>query len=107
MVKDIYTGSTNSKLSTTASFTAIGNTLYFIARSGSTTDYELWKSDGTAAGTVLVKDIYPGTTSSNPANLLAIGNILYFSASDPTNGQELWKSDGTTSGTVMVKDIYV
>ena len=37
----------------------VNGTLFFAAttrRNG----YELWKSDGTAAGTVLVKDIWPG-----------------------------------------------
>ena len=36
--------------------TAVGNTLYFEANDG-TNGYELWKSDGTASGTVMVKDI--------------------------------------------------
>ena len=85
--------------------TAVGNTLYFVANDG-TYGYELWKSDGTAAGTVMVKDIYSGSSSSSPYYLTAVGNTLYFRANDGTNGYELWKSDGTASGTVMVKDIY-
>jgi ELWxxDGT repeat protein len=65
----------------------------------------LWKSDGTALGTVMVKDIYSGSGSGTPDSLTAVGNTLYFRADDGTNGVELWKSDGTASGTVMVKDI--
>ena len=65
----------------------------------------MWKSDGTASGTVMVKDIKSGSSSSSPNYLTAIGNTLYFVANDGTNGAELWKSDGTASGTVMVKDI--
>ena len=42
--------------------TAVGNTLYFQAYDG-TNGIELWKSDGTAAGTVMVKDIYSGSSS--------------------------------------------
>ena len=134
--------------------TAVGNTLYFQAYDG-TNGYELWKSDGTASGTVMVKehcpravatvfpltsqplatpsisqpkmeptwetncgramelpsgtvmvkDISSGSGSSSPSYLTAVGNTLYFQASDGTNGDELWKSDGTASGTVMVKDI--
>ncbi|MEB3831575.1 ELWxxDGT repeat protein, partial [Phormidium sp. CCY1219] len=69
-----------------------------------TNGFELWKSDGTAAGTVLVKDIRSGSGSSNPSNLTNINGTLYFGADDGTNGFELWKSDGTAAGTVLVKD---
>jgi ELWxxDGT repeat protein len=84
--------------------TASGSTLYFVASDG-TNGRELWKSDGTANGTVMVKDIYPGTSGSYPNGMAVIGSTLYFLANDGTNGRELWKSDGTTNGTVMVKDI--
>src|SRR5580704_11931564 len=66
---------------------------------------ELWKSDGTAAGTVMVKDIDPGSDGSFPNSLTNVNGTLYFSADDGTDGFELWKSDGTAAGTVMVKDI--
>nr|WP_304608947.1 ELWxxDGT repeat protein [Planktothrix sp. FACHB-1365] len=66
----------------------------------------MWKSDGTAAGTVLVKDISPSLSNSNPGNLTNINGTLYFQAYDGTNGTELWKSDGTAAGTVLVKDIW-
>ena len=84
--------------------TAVGNTLYFEAGDG-TNGNELWKSDGTASGTMMVKDIRSGGTGSYPSRLTAVGNTLYFGANDGINGYELWKSDGTASGTVMVKDI--
>jgi len=67
---------------------------------------ELWKSDGTAAGTVMVKDLYLGSVSSNPANLTDVDGTLFFTAYDDTHGTELWKSDGSEAGTVLVKDIY-
>ena len=41
---------------------------------------ELWRSDGTRAGTELVLDINPGSASSNPAELIVVGNRLYFTA---------------------------
>jgi ELWxxDGT repeat protein len=66
---------------------------------------ELWKTDGTSAGTVLVKDINPGSNSSNPQYLTPVGPVLYFTADDGVSGIELWKTDGTAAGTVQVKDI--
>ena len=85
-------------------------TLFFSADDG-VTRRELWKSDGTAAGTVLVKDIQPGTGrygypySSRPDQLTAVRGRLFFTADDGEHGRELWKSDGTAAGTVLVKDI--
>src|SRR5262249_18436363 len=78
---------------------------------------ELWKSDGTAKGTVLLKDINPGSgspwpggptqpNSSYPMNLTAFQGAVYFSAGDAAHGVELWKSDGTAKGTVLLKGIW-
>ncbi|MCX8037089.1 MAG: Ig-like domain-containing protein [Candidatus Sumerlaeia bacterium] len=66
---------------------------------------ELWKTDGTAAGTVLIKDIYPGESGSNPYNTVLWNGNVYFFAEHPTYGTELWKTDGTAAGTQLVKDI--
>jgi ELWxxDGT repeat protein len=82
----------------------VGNTLYFTATTES--GNELYKSNGTVGGTVLVKDIYAGAGSSNPAFLVDVNGTLYFSATNGTHGKELWKSNGTAAGTVMVKDIF-
>ena len=62
----------------------IGNTLYFSADDG-IYGHNLWKSDGTASGTVMVKDINSGSSSS-PMYLTAVGNTLYFNAADGTEG---------------------
>ena len=82
----------------------INGTVYF-ATEDATSGRELWKTDGTAPGTSLVKDINPGGAHSNPEQLTAVGSTLFFTAFEPTGGRELWKSDGTTAGTVRVKDI--
>lgn len=53
----------------------------------------------------LIKDINPGSGSSNICYLTRVNNTLFFAANNGTHGMELWKSDGTTAGTMMVKDI--
>ena len=66
---------------------------------------ELWKSDGTPEGTVLLKDIDPGPAGSEPGDLVTIGGLTYFSADDFVHGRELWRTDGTRVGTVLVRDV--
>ncbi|HEX7184793.1 MAG TPA: ELWxxDGT repeat protein [Thermoanaerobaculia bacterium] len=66
---------------------------------------ELWSSDGTVAGTTLVRDIFPGPHSSKPAWLTVASDRLFFAANDGVHGVELWETDGTTAGTRMVQDI--
>lgn len=86
--------------------------MYFIA-DDSLHGNEIWESDGTAAGTQMVKDIFPVADSSSISgqyytneNFLLVGNKIYFPANDGTgNGIELWSTDGTSTGTQMVKDI--
>lgn len=68
-------------------------------------DYELWKSDGTAEGTVLVNDIGSDAKWGDPAEFVALGSWLYFSAEDVDTGRELWRTDGTTAGTHQVVDL--
>ena len=79
---------------------------HLLHRNDITHGNELWKSDGTAGGTVMVKDINPGALGSNPSSLTVVGSTLFFAATDGVHGPELWKSDGTAAGTVMVKDVY-
>jgi ELWxxDGT repeat protein len=86
-------------------FTSVNGTLFFTADDG-TSGRELWKSDGTEAGTVKVKDIRSGSISGSPHSLTNVNGTLFFSANDGVQGAELWKSDGTTAGTVPVKLIH-
>ncbi len=103
LVKDIHTKSA-VRDSLPRQLVRIGATVYFVATTGPH-GTEIWKTDGSDAGTVVVKDIVPGSVSSFPDGLTVVGNTLYFSAFGPTAGRELYKTDGTTAGTVLVKDI--
>jgi ELWxxDGT repeat protein len=81
---------------------AINGTLFF-----STSGGELWKTDGTASGTQLVKDLDPmGMSTDGPVGMTNFNGQLYFLSDDPSNNlTALWKSDGTDAGTVLVKDL--
>jgi len=84
-------------------FTAVNNTLYF-KFNDEVNGQELWKSDGTEAGTVMVKDIGSDNYSA-PSQLREMKGTLYFWFADngtPTNSG-LYKTDGTSAGTVLVK----
>jgi ELWxxDGT repeat protein len=80
--------------------------LYFDSRHP-ITGHELWISDGTIAGTQLLRNIATETRTqpSEPRHLFAHGGILYFTANDGISGRELWRSDGTPGGTQLVLDI--
>lgn len=81
--------------------TALNGRIYFSAGDAlSGFGNELWTSDGTPAGTLLVDDINPGAANSSPQFLTAFAGKLYFSA-DGGHGAALWASDGTAAGTTQ------
>lgn len=86
-----------------ANFYTSGSLLYFSATDG-TNGKELWITDGTAAGTQMLKNINP-TADSAPSEFFGFNGKVYFQANDGTNGNELWVTDGTAAGTVLLIDI--
>jgi ELWxxDGT repeat protein len=115
MVKDIAPGVVSftdpffnyysyPRSSSPSELTNVNGTLYFTANNG-TNGVELWKSNGTAAGTVAVKDIRSGEVGAYPSELTNVSGTLYFKADDNSTGDELWRSDGSVAGTLLVKDI--
>ena len=66
---------------------------------------ELWKSDGTPAGTVPTGVSFSVPTPDDvPASLTVMGGRLLFAATDERLGRELWVSDGTPEGTAPASD---
>jgi ELWxxDGT repeat protein len=90
--RTITTGSLRTADSNPTCLLPVGNSLYYIATTGG--KQGLWKSDGTAVGTVRLSDAF---TVACP---LSINGAIFFFLN---NG--LWKTDGTTGGTVHVTDL--
>jgi ELWxxDGT repeat protein len=86
-----------------SAMSAVDDILYFTTWQPAT-GVELWRSDGTEEGTVVVRDIVLNG-DAHPADLLAYAGTLFLSAWDLQHGRELWQTDGTEDGTVVVADL--
>lgn len=110
LLKDVLPGEAsafeNGFSSTPPLFCVFNNELYFVPEA-SENGKELWKTDGTTSGTVMLKDINPGPCGSDITELEVNDGYLYFNANDGVHGKELWRTDGTSEGTVMVYDLQL
>ncbi len=89
-------------------FRAIRGRLYFKAHDP-IFGWEPWTSDGTEAGTHLLKDVRLGLEGSDPQHFTDVDGTVFFVASG-TTPKEIWKTDGTQAGTVKVRatvSVYV
>jgi ELWxxDGT repeat protein len=99
----------NSSIQRARYFKIYNNRLYFVAYNNAS-GVELWSTDGTVAGTSLLKDINPGTANAfndqlYDPHLTLFNNKLFFVANDGVHGYELWSTDGNEVGTTLFKDI--
>jgi len=78
--------------------TDVKGALYFLVQYGVDLPRELWRSDGTEGGTVMVKRV-DAAGQAGLGDLTAFKGKLYFIA----QGDDLWRSDGTPEGTTLVK----
>jgi ELWxxDGT repeat protein len=104
MVKDILPGTGDGAAEFYELTTCVMNGILYFRGNDGVTGTELWRSDGTSAGTYMVKDLYPGNYNSTIGYLTTVGNLVYFTAS---TGSTLWKTDGTTAGTIAIMGFNV
>ena len=81
----------------------IGGMLFFSAvddQSGPGADPVLWRSDGTAAGTIRLVDREP----RYPGEVTEFNGRAVFAGYQEATGQEIWASDGTPEGTVLIAE---
>lgn len=74
----------------------VGNDLILFADDG-TTGIEVWMSDGTEAGTFLLRDVAPGSSGCEPEQFTACDGKVFFVSTTPAHGKEVWRTDGTPS----------
>lgn len=68
---------------------------------------ELWRTDGTTAGTQLVRDLQPGWRGSDPQVrfFMPAGNLAFLRAWSPGDSDGLWVTDGSTAGTKLLSNM--
>jgi ELWxxDGT repeat protein len=79
--------------------TSFGGHLYFSAFTPEG-GLQLWRTDGTEAGTTVPVDLSPGLTHYPPRDIAVAGGHLYVAG----YSRELWKTDGTPEGTFLVHE---
>ncbi|HLP63245.1 T9SS type A sorting domain-containing protein [Flavobacterium sp.] len=111
MIRDIYTLNDNpfSNLSSSSptKFTKVGTDVYFSARDINY-GYEVWKTNGSASGTMMVKDINVGNNANfGPDSFTNVDSLLYFTQglSENPGTTQIWKTNGTEEGTTAVTTI--
>ena len=104
LVKDINTQP--PPVSTDPDSMVVYNNALFIATDDVLNGSELWRSDGTANGTGLFKDLENGVAGSRPSSFTQVGSRLYF-VTNVGGIRSLWVSNGTPAGTIKLKDNYV
>ena len=96
LLRDIRPGMASS---TPSLLTRMGDHVYFRAFYSSSSGTDLWRSDGTAAGTVQVKAF----AQSIIQEMVATDTYLYLWLGGPQNYQ-LWRSDGTAGGVLLLHE---
>jgi|GEM_PF-6758457 len=93
-------------ISVNSELVSCNNRLYFVG-SDSLHGKELWSTDGTTAGTVMVKDVFPGVDNGIYLDkIVCYDNKIFFSGKSANDDNtELWVSDGTNTGTYQFMDI--
>lgn len=99
-LKDINSESEYSS-SYPSGFVQIGDKIVFSATDYTNGGTELYVTDGTEAGTKLLKDVYPGSGSSYPSKLTYLNGKVYFFAENSDNEAQIWETDGTEAGTKL------
>lgn len=104
LVKDVYPGAGNGVyFSSSSGKPAVMNgNIYFAGDNGKAPfAHDLWRSDGTDAGTYRVRGTAVTPISAYPNYITTVGNSIYFPVGQNSD-QGFWTSDGTGAGTSQI-----
>ena len=105
LLADLHLNNYSNSLNDLKPSLTIGNITYFYA-SHHHFGIELWRTDGTAAGTFMLKELSAGYVNNNASKELAeLNGKVIFVGIDEDYGSELFITDGTKAGTQLLKDI--
>jgi len=90
-----------------SSLLAVNSDLYFSAQPPiGVTGIELWKHETSTNTTFIAKDINPGSLSSSPQHLVAMGTTIYMSANaGTTHGTEVYAYEISNNSVWLAADI--
>ena len=100
LLKDINPGAGEGL---SGSFATLNDKVFFVAQDG-VHGWDIWSTDGTGAGTKVVKDL-PLMDNKFPSIMGTYDNQIFFSGRDPQNETKIWRTDGTDAGTIFVQGI--
>ncbi len=104
-IGDLNSVTAGVAINSTASVPLAMDTYVLFAGNSPLDGNEMWRTDGTVAGTYPLTNLTPSTNTVTPTNLTRVGNRAFFSANDGISGTELYVTDGTIAGTQLVRDI--
>lgn len=87
--------------------TAVLNDMLFYVKPDAQQGSEIWRSNGTVAGTALFADLAEANLNSFPEGLYTDGTRLLFRAFTDTTGWTLWQTDGITTPTPLLDPAVV
>ena len=108
LLKDISTGRSSSMTNDSYSeFVILNDKAYFIV-TDDTGKLNIWRTDGTEAGTELFHNIGGNTYGNSISKLKIAGGSLYYIITTIGSSTEnkIWKTDGTVAGTILIKSIF-
>jgi ELWxxDGT repeat protein len=101
LVKDINEGPASASA---FNFYQVNDHLYFNA-TDAIHGKELWTSDGTLEGTIMIEDLEAGDVGSDPELLILVDNGFYFSAFTSARGRELYFFEFETSSVNIIRNV--